>query len=196
MELFKSPSANILSNPSESEKDFRLRLQQTAREERDGMKDDLRKKYATRIAALEEKIRRSQETVARETQQATQQKLQTAISVGTTLLGAFLGRKSISASTLGRATTAVRGAGRTLKESQDIGRAEENVAALNQQLSELNAEFEAESRALESRTDPLTETLEQVVLRPKKADVTVSLVILAWAPHWRSPNGSVVPAYQ
>jgi hypothetical protein len=196
IELLQSPSAKLWSNPGESEKDFRLRLQQSAREDRDGMKDNLRKKYAARIASLEERIRRAQLSVERETQQATQQKLQTAISVGTTLLGAFLGRKSVSSSTLGRATTAVRGAGRTLKESQDIQRAEESVAALNQQLGELNAEFEAEVQALESRTDPLTENLDPVVLRPRKSDVSVALVTLAWAPGWRSTGGAIVPAYR
>jgi len=58
-----------------------------------------------------------------EAEQAKQQKIQTAISMGATLLGAFVGRKAISYSTLGRATTTLRGAGRTLKETQDIERA-------------------------------------------------------------------------
>jgi hypothetical protein len=46
------------------EKDIRLRLQQWAREDRDSMKDNLRKKYAPRIASiasiasLEERIRK------------------------------------------------------------------------------------------------------------------------------------------
>ncbi len=56
--------------------------------------------------------------------------LQVAISIGATVIGAFLGRKAISATTLGRATTAARGAGRVLKERQDVGRAQETVEAL------------------------------------------------------------------
>jgi hypothetical protein len=54
--------------------------------------------------------------VERESEQVTQQALQAAISIGTTLIGAFLGRKAVTASTLGHATTAVRGAGRVLEE--------------------------------------------------------------------------------
>jgi hypothetical protein len=52
----------------------------------------------------------NQEPQTRETGQAKQQYVQTAISVGATLLGALLGRKTVSTSALGRATTAARGA--------------------------------------------------------------------------------------
>lgn len=47
-------------------------------------------------------------------------------------LGAFLNRKTISAANIGRVTTAIRSAGRVMKEFQDVGAAEENVAALRQ----------------------------------------------------------------
>ena len=67
-----------------------------------------------------------EQAVERESEQVTQQGLQTAISIGTTLIGVMLGRKAMTAATLGRATTAARGAGRVLKERQDVGRASEN----------------------------------------------------------------------
>ncbi len=57
-----------------------------------------------------------------------------AVSIGATIFGALLGRKAVSASTLGRATTAARGMGRVGKESQDVARATENVDALTAQL--------------------------------------------------------------
>lgn len=93
IELFKSPSLKTLSKPNESERDFRIRLQEASREERDQLVERLRQKYAPKIAALEERIRRAEQAVAREEEQAKQQKLQTAISFGTALLGAFLGKK-------------------------------------------------------------------------------------------------------
>ena len=74
--------------------------------------------------------------------------VQAAISVGASILGAFLGRKTISATNIGRATTAIRSAGRVMKESEDVGQAEENVAALQQQLGDLEAQFKSESDAL------------------------------------------------
>ena len=60
-----------------------------------------------------------------------------AVSLGATIFGALLGRKAISASSLGRATTAARGMSRIGKESQDVTRATENVTALKSQEGDL-----------------------------------------------------------
>ncbi|MBM3175593.1 MAG: ATP-binding protein, partial [Chloroflexi bacterium] len=119
IELLKSSSLKKLSNPGESERDFRVRLQQGSREQRDDVMEKVKQKYATKMASLEEKVRRSQQAVDREAEQAKQQKMQTAISAGTTLLSAFVGKKAVSYSSLGRATTTVRGASRVMKEAQD-----------------------------------------------------------------------------
>jgi membrane peptidoglycan carboxypeptidase len=121
--------------------------------------------------------------------------VQAAISVGASILGAFLGRKTISASNIGRATTAIRSAGRVMKESQDVGAAEENVAALQQQLADLEAQFKSEGDALAVATDPLNEKLETISIRPTKANIVVKLVMLAWTPHWRDTEGRLTQAW-
>jgi hypothetical protein len=134
--------------------------------------------------------------VEREAEQATGQKMQTAISFGATLLSSFMGRKAVSLTTLGRATSAARGVGRSVKESQDVGRAQETVAAINEQLAELDAEFKSETEALENIYNAETEPLETVILKPTKANVTVQLVGLAWTPYWHGAQGQVIPAWQ
>jgi hypothetical protein len=195
-ELLRSPSLKVVSKPGESERDFRVRLQVSTRQDRDKAGDALRQKYAPKIAALQERRRRAEQAVARESEQATQQGIQTAISVGATILGAFLGRKSISVGTIGRATTAARGAGRVLKETQDVGRAKETVAAVDAAIAELDAQFKAEADALGARTDPLTEPLEAISLKPTRQNIAVRLVALAWAPGWRDAAGAVTPAWE
>jgi len=196
LELFRSPGLAQLSQADESERDFRIRLQQMAREERDRQVEALRKKYAPKFAVLQDKIRRAQQAVERETQQAQQAKMQAAVSFGATLLGAFLGRKAVSAATLGRATTAVRGVGRSMKESQDIARAGETVEAMQQQLADLEGQLQAETSALEVSTDPATEKLESITLKPKKTNISITLLTLAWAPYWRGAGGAKTPAWE
>ena len=122
--------------------------------------------------------------------------MQTAISFGTTLLSSFLGRKSLSLTTLGRATTAARGVGRSMKEAQDVGRAEDSVAAVNQQLADLDAQFQAETDAIEKSFDPQTESLETVTIKPTKANISVKLASLAWAPYWHDSEGRATPAWK
>jgi hypothetical protein len=196
LDLFRSPTTKALSRPGETERDFRLRLQQGGREERDRTVERLRQKYAPKIAALEDRIRRAEQAVARESEQVSQQGIQTAISIGATLLGALMGRKAVSTSTLGRATTAMRGAGRVLKERQDIGRAQENLAALQQQLADLEADFKVEAEAATASRDPLNEALEPVTVRPTKQNISVRLVALAWAPWWKTGNAEPTPAWE
>ena len=112
IEVYRSAALKQVSAPGESERDFRVRLTQAAREERDRAAEDLRRKYAPKITVLEDRIRRARQAAEREAQQAQSQKLGVAVSIGATLLGAFLGRKAVSAATVGRAGTAVRSMGR------------------------------------------------------------------------------------
>ena len=196
LELLKSSRLEQSSIPGESERDFRVRLQQAAREQRDAEVEKLRQKYAPKITALEERRRRSEQAVEREAEQASGQKMQTAISFGATLLSSFMGRKAVSLTTLGRATSAARGVGRSMKESQDVGRAQETVAAINEQLAKLDEQFKAETAALEKTYDAETEPLETVTLKPTKANISVKLFSLAWTPYWHDPQGQIIPAWQ
>ena len=116
-----------------------------------------------------------------------------AISLGATILNAVLGRKTVSVGSIGRATTAARGAGRVLKEREDVARAEETVAAVQQALAALETELQAELTALETKGEP--ERLESAAIRPKKTDVRVRLCALAWMPYWRDPAGALTPAW-
>jgi hypothetical protein len=135
LDLLKSPASGLLSRPGETEGEFRVRLSEGSREKRDEAVERLRQKYAPRIASLQERLRRAESTVDNEQTQARQQQLQTAISFGATLLGAFMGRKAASISSIGRATTAARGVGRAMKEQQDVGRARDTVEAVRRSRS-------------------------------------------------------------
>lgn len=194
--LLKSPSSSVVSNPGESEKDFRIRLQQITREQRDRAVDQLRKQYAPKIAALEERVRRAQQAVDREAEQAKAAKMQTAISFGTTVLGALFGRKKLSMTTLGRATTAARGVGRSMKESEDIGRAQETVESLQQQMADLETEMKSETDALVTSSDPQSEAFQSVELKPKKSNLSVKLVALVWTPYWQHSDGQITTAWK
>lgn len=194
LDLLFSPSVKSFSRPNEAEREFRARLSLAAHERRDDLVEKLRQKYAPKIAALQERIRKAQQAVEREADQAKQQQLQTALSFGAMLLSAVIGRKTLSTSTLGRVTTAARGVGRSMKERQDVGRAQESVEALEQQLAYLYAEFEAATAELKSTVDPVTESLSTVTIKPKKTQISVQLVSLVWAPYRRDAQGMAMLA--
>jgi hypothetical protein len=192
--VLRSPAYGTCSHPGETEADFRVRLRQSGRESRDSSVDAVRRRYQSRIASLQERLRRAEQASLREKQQADQQKLQTAISVGAAILGAFVGggRRSY---TVGRATTAARGAGRIIREQQDIARARENVAVLAAELEQLQAEMERELAGLRAAVDPMTEELESLTVAPKKSDIAVRVLALGWLPWRTDAKGGLTPAF-
>jgi hypothetical protein len=194
VDLFRSPIWKEVSKPGESEGDFRLRLQQLARERRDLMVEKLRQKYAPKNASLQERLRKAQQAVQKQADQAKQAKFQTAISLGSTLLGAFTARRSTSAN-ISRASTAMRGFSRSIDESKDVARAGDTVASIQKQLVDLQDEFNNEMTALEARIDPGTETLEQISIKPDKSDIQVLIVSLVWVPYWQDAQGNTTPAW-
>lgn len=182
LELYRCPALKTRSEPGESEMDFRLRLQQNTREERDAAAERLRQKYGARIGTLTERIRKSEQAVAREQEQAKQQKMQTAISLGATVLSSFLGKKAINASTLSRAATTVKGVSRSTKEKGDVDRARETVETYKEQLQQLEDEFRRETEALDDKLDPTALLIEPLLLRPTKTNILIKAVGLAWMP--------------
>lgn len=184
LEVFQSPTFGAVSKPGETERDFRIRLGGQARQERDRLVAELRAKYAKKMETLRERLTRAEAKLAGEKSQATSQKLDTVLSVGTTILGAFFGRKSLS---LSRASSAARGFGKSIKESQDVARAEDDVTTLQQQAQDLDRQLQDELADLELRYDASHEKLETLSIKPKKTDVEVRLLALAWAPY--RPNG-------
>lgn len=193
--LFYSPGQNQYSQAGESERDFRIRLQQQVREDRDRQVELARKKYASKIAALQEKVRKAEQALEREIEQANHAKVQTAVAFGATLLGAFTGRKLTSAGNISKASSALRGVGKSMQADGDIQRAEETALAYKQQLEELSALFQQEVDALEAKHDLASEPVETVLIKPKKTDIYVQLVSLVWAPFLVDAEGTSGPAW-
>jgi DNA helicase HerA-like ATPase len=195
LDLHRCPDLKEVSRPGESEGDFRVRLRQGGRERRDLELEKLRDRYGKKLAQIRDRIDRAQEKVEREQSQYQQQSFQTAVSVGATFLGALFGRKLGSARTIGRATTAVRGAGRAARERSDIARAEENLAELQAKLQALEEEFNNAIRETEAALDPRELEIEDLSIRPRKADILVEEVALLWMPWHAAAGGTLEPAF-
>jgi hypothetical protein len=195
VDLLLCEALKVASAPGESEGDFRARLALLLREKRDAAVEELRRKYAPKLTTLEDRVRRGQERLAREQDQLKQQKFQTALSVGTSILGALFGRKALSASTIGRAGTAARSAGRIGRESQDVDRADESLEVLQQRLIALQAESEAEISRLAESLDASSIVLRATTVTPRKSDLAVGEVALVWAPWRRDADGFQAPAF-
>ena len=183
------------SEADETEGEFRIRLTQRAKEQRDIDVEKLRKKYATKLASLQERIRTAEQRVDREKSQMQTKTVQAAISFGTSVLGALLGRKLLSSTNVSRAGTAMRSAQRASNERSDISRAKESVEALQKKLTDLEQKFQEQVEQVERATHPDQLELEPLDIRPRKSDISTKPILLAWTP-WRvDANGIAEPAW-
>lgn len=180
--LLRSPSLEELSRPGEEERDFRIRLGQLARQERDRRAAELRAEFQEDMDRLQQKIRTARDRLAREEEQVKNARLSTMVSAGMAVLSGLAGRSRLGYRTMSRAGSAVRGVGRIGQQREDVQQVEAKLRALLEEETELRERLEDALEGLAEKIDPLTEELEEVQLAPRRQDVDVRLVALAWVP--------------
>ena len=180
--LLRSQRLRLTSSPGESEGEFRARLQHAAAERRDDAIAKVRKRYATKATTLENRLLRARQAIEREAGQSTTKMVSTAVSFGTAILGAVLGRKRLSATTASRVGSAIRNASGARKQASDVEQARRRQAKVLADIERLNAELEEEVAALDTTGDVQSEELTQIVVKPKASDIRVSLFGLLWMP--------------
>ena len=188
-EVFFCDAIKLASAPGEDEAQFRVRLAQSLREKRDEAVEALRRKVAPKLATLQDRVARAEDKVQREQAQLSQQKMNTAVSVGAGILGALFGRTAVSVGTIGRASSAARSASRIGRESQDVARADESLEVVRQRLADLQAESESEIAALAASFEGEAVALREVSVTPRKSDIAVGQVALVWAPFRKDGDG-------
>ena len=192
IEVFHMESLDAYSKPGESETDFRISLQEIAREKRDELVGKLREKYHKLIARLESKLDTATDKLEEQSAQSSSANLNTAVNIGSSILGALFGRK--------RMTTAMRSgstsANRAMKEARDAKNARRAVEALELDLSELEEKLRAEIEEARQSIDPMTEPLEREKVKILKRDIDLKLCGLAWLPYHRASEFELQAAWR
>ena len=179
--LFRISSLNLVSNMGESEADFRIRAAQALREKNEEQVKKVRDKYSEKLASLANKVQRAQSKLSEKEQKAGSQKLQTFISVGTTLLGTLFG-KGITKGTISQTGSTLRRASQIGKESQQTADAEEELKACQQQLNDLQVQMNEEINSLSMSSFSENIPIDTLTIRPKKSDISIEKIALLWWP--------------
>ncbi|MBU7037575.1 MAG: hypothetical protein HXS52_06560 [Theionarchaea archaeon] len=178
--LLYSPSLKAYSELGESERDFKMRLTQVAREKRDEEVDTLSQKFDKRFQRLEDRVRKAEAALTKKQAKAGAYKREIAVSVGESMLGMFMGRRSTRA-----ASTALSKYRQSKMSSMEAKQAEENVEALKEDIKQLEQELKEQTAVITQEWERAQEDVESVSVTPRKSDIAVHLVNLAWVPHWR-----------
>lgn len=180
MKLFYSPILKLYSSSKETKSDFLMRLRQEAREKRDEEIDKLEQRYAKRLGKLQDRLIRAEVTLDKKQAGASSRKREVMVSVGESVLGMFMGRRSTrSASTAMSKYRQSKSAGMSVKE------VEEKVTALKREIKELENELKEQTDTIRKEWDDALNEIQEVPIKPRKSDIDVHMVALAWIPHWQ-----------
>ncbi|MBC7250277.1 MAG: DUF87 domain-containing protein [Anaerolineae bacterium] len=201
LELYYNPTLKLYSQPGESERDFKVRAQQVAREKRDAEVDKLRRKYQRQLDRLETRLAREEQELSEDRAEYEARKREELLTAGESLIGLLgIGRRRRT-SALSRAATKRR---LTTSAKADIEESEAEIARLQKEIEDMRQEMEEEIEAITEKWLAALEEIETRDIKPRRSDVQVDLVALAWAPYWeigyRSAQGDLthdrVPAWQ
>ncbi|MER2599339.1 MAG: DUF87 domain-containing protein [Caldilineales bacterium] len=178
--LWYSPALKAYAQPGEDERSFRIRLQQLAREQRDAEVDKLRAKYEKQVETLETRLRRAQIELEKDEAAYSARKQQEMLSAGGSLLSLFGGRK--------RVTTALSSASQkrqmTERAKREIQQSQDTISTLSSDIGQLRAELDEQSRTITDQWNTAITNIEQSPVRPRKSDVGIQQMAVAWTPQW------------
>ena len=179
LELKVHEELDIHQEPGENERDFKIRLQQAAREARDAEVDKLRGKLQSQIDRVTEKLRKEERELAGDQADYESRRSQEWIGIGESVLGFVLGRRSSRA--LSNAASKRR---MTVQARQDIEESEDQIAELKDDLKELEAQIKEGADEITLRWAKSIDNLSVEAVKPRRTDVNVELTALAWLPSW------------
>jgi hypothetical protein len=191
-----NPATKLYSQPGEDDREFSLRVNQAARELRDDDVDELEERYERKIKTLEDRLRSARVALEKQEANARLRKQDALLSAGETVLSLFSGRRrSISA--------AARKVSSISTSKASIDAAEEKVEVLEDDIEELKQDLKLETSEIVERWEGMLEEYEDLVIKPRRTDIEVTLFALTWVPHWyleyqtgNITQTSVVPAYR
>jgi hypothetical protein len=173
LRLFRCRRLKLESHPGEDEADFLVRVRERLDELKEEALEELRERYASKEARLEEQLKRAREKLAKEKEDQTS----SLISVGASLIGALFGGRGLSASKIG---TAINRSGRVLRERGDLSRAEAKVEEILDKIEDLETELEEKIDAIDEQYSTDNYPVEEFSIRPKKSDIAVKEMALVW----------------
>jgi len=170
---------NLRSRLDESEREFKTRCRETARQRRDEELSQVKKRFDRDEERLRTKLEREEHELDRDEIEHEARKREELLSAGESVLGVLLGRRRTrplsQASQKRRLTSRARA---EMKESEDA------IERLKQDIAELNDEQERVMAEVRDKWADLAEGVQESRLRPKKTDIRLKAFGLAWVPHW------------
>jgi len=143
--------------------------------------DKLRRKYRKKLDRLEKRLAREQRELADDQGEYQARKREELISAGESVIGllGIFGRRSTTGF-----SRAARKRRLTSSAKADIAESQEEIESLKAETEDMRQELEEEAKAIADRWASVADEIEDHAIKPRRKDVDVEMVALAWAPYW------------
>ncbi len=186
LNLFYNPELKLYGKPGEEERDFKARAQQAVREKRDDEVEAMRKKSEKKLDRLEVRLNREERELSEDEAEHSARKREEVFSMGETIVG-MLGlfgrrRRSLSGAVTKRRMTA--------RAKADIEESVAEIARIKEEMEALQQEMQDEADTISEEWEEILDKVETYTVKPRRQDVRVDLVALAWVPAWEIETSS------
>jgi hypothetical protein len=178
----------IYKEQDESNQSFLSRVQQAAREERDEELDTLQEKYEVKFDRIEEKIRKEEQDLDAAKADARDRKTAEMVGIAETIFSVFVRKRSRSISS---ATSKSR---MRRKAAQKVEAAKEDLEELMITQEELEQELKEKVEEIKVKWDTVSLGVTEKEITPRRTDIKVDEMIVAWVPFWKAKDGRTVIA--
>jgi hypothetical protein len=160
------------------------RCQELAAQSLAEKQEKLNSKFEARLSRLEDRLEREKQELHEDRIEYEGRKREETLSLGESVIGLFTGRKRSSAF-----SQASRRRRMTSKAQADVQESEQAIAKLEQGVVELRQEWDEALQELADHSDEKSRAIDEVKIKPKKSNIEVSVMGLAWVPYWHLEHG-------
>jgi hypothetical protein len=192
--LFYNEHVKLYSEPGESAASFQRRCRKAAEAAHEEEAKKLKDKQERERDRLETKLEREEQELEQDKIEHSARKQEELLSGIESVASLFGGRSSSR-----RLSSASRKRRMTQQAKADVEESEEVIEKLEKELDVLEEEAEQELEELAEKWAALIDEVEEIEVRPRRADVRVNLFALAWVPRWEvraAGQALSVPAFE
>ncbi len=182
LELLRVPTLKFESRPRESEEQFHQRLAVLLREKKEEQAAKIEERFGRKQQQLQTRLEKAMARLQKEKGDVKAGSVDTVLSFGVAIFGAFFGRKGLSVTNASRSARGVRSAGRLIKEKGDVQRVEQEINRIEQDLKALAVDLQDALAKISERFDPARYPVETFALTPRRTDIFEVGITLVWEP--------------
>lgn len=178
LDLYTTKEFKLLSKPGEDLSSFKGKIIELLRERKEEEVDKLRVKFKGKEESLQKKYNRLLEKLSKEETDTKTITTESVLSIGATVLGAFLGRTKVG--NLSSGMTGLRRANRIFKEKKDVSFVKNQIEELTKEIDKLEGELNEKIVEISDKFNVDNYEIETISLQPRKTDISNLSVSLLW----------------